>query len=902
MSKDHLRRAREADRHEEFEEEMEHLRGSASRTTAQSLSLSESSDGDDFDSQPTLGGYNATPGYDAKAANGGYRKRYNEDDAGPSAKMMNMGPPAAGDNGASMGGSKFAMNYLKKFGFKEGEGLGKDGKGIVEPIKAVGHSKRAGLGDERAKVFAQEVGVDWDESVEDKSVEEYPVFIECSADIREDIVVQRSWIKIGAPKDTLDDEDHFCDAELIAKLLKAKSVFDHLTDNELHNARIRANPYETIKSSIFQNRAAVKMANMDKVFEWGLSQEYDETKRHSLRPLAPPNVSTNSLGRESEMWYFADVCAGPGGFSEYLLWRKAYYNCKGFGFTLKGDCDFKLDKFLAASACYFDTYYGPHDDGDVYNPENLIALEKYVKNGTDHKGVHLVTCDGGFSVAGKENIQEILSKRLYLCQFIVGLALNRVSDESSAGGNFVCKLFDLFTPFSVGLVYLMYLAFRKISLHKPVTSRPANSERYIYAEGLTEFGATIVKDHLVEVNKKLDSFKAQGKEAECDVMEVVPLDLIKNDDEFMRYIVDHNESLIKKQTLYLDKYLSFAKNRGRQDLDQGKIREAALEYWELPNIDRKVIQADADKPMSMHFKSLSPREFDIRQHFSKHKPLDLDKWLPAFPPTEVFHHTYFCQLLSSLNPPFLLVSSPKEKPYTLAFDEGGHFKPNYELPNFPQKTILLVESTFRMFNDHRENEVLRIVDAAMLGGDDVSALPLPKRLEYAEKFVQAYVVRKPKLSLSVAQVQYMDPRGFTALADSMFSSPSSAVPFTRRPDEPLYYYPVNGIRLLRVFKSGIHKLMSRSQKVAYLNNVVHKRNINDEDYDKCYSTFWTNIAEGPLLASWKRSHHSETSAKDLLEAESAADVITVKALQAHIEKAVAPFIREFGSLDPDAAA
>lgn len=41
----------------------------------------------------------------------------------------------------------------------------------------------------------------------------------------------------------------------------------------------------------------------------------------------------------------------------------------------------------------------------------------------------------------------------------------------------MCKTFDLFTPFSVGLVYLLYLCFDRVSLFKPVTSRPANSER-----------------------------------------------------------------------------------------------------------------------------------------------------------------------------------------------------------------------------------------------------------------------------------------------------------------------------------------------------------------------------------------------------------------------------------------
>ena len=48
-----------------------------------------------------------------------------------------------------------------------------------------------------------------------------------------------------------------------------------------------------------------------------------------------------------------------------------------------------------------------------------------------------------------------------------------------AGGHFVCKLFDVFTVYSVGLMYLMWHAFEQVSIFKPVTSRPANSERCV---------------------------------------------------------------------------------------------------------------------------------------------------------------------------------------------------------------------------------------------------------------------------------------------------------------------------------------------------------------------------------------------------------------------------------------
>lgn len=61
--------------------------------------------------------------------------------------------------------------------------------------------------------------------------------------------------------------------------------------------------------------------------------------------------------RSAELLYFADVCAGPGGFSEYVLWRKKWH-AKGFGMTLKGPNDFKLEDFYSASSELFEPYYG----------------------------------------------------------------------------------------------------------------------------------------------------------------------------------------------------------------------------------------------------------------------------------------------------------------------------------------------------------------------------------------------------------------------------------------------------------------------------------------------------------------------------------------------------------------
>eukprot|EP00961_Rhodomonas_salina_P102846 1383286-Rhodomonas_salina.1 len=64
---------------------------------------------------------------------------------------------------------------------------------------------------------------------------------------------------------------------------------------------------------------------------------------------APAREQSNPVGCEggeqhAKLFYFADICAGPGGFTEYMVWRRQL-SYQGWGFTLRGDHDFRLDKF-----------------------------------------------------------------------------------------------------------------------------------------------------------------------------------------------------------------------------------------------------------------------------------------------------------------------------------------------------------------------------------------------------------------------------------------------------------------------------------------------------------------------------------------------------------------------------
>lgn len=443
-----------------------------------------------------------------------------------------------------------AEKLMLKLGYEKGKGLGKNLQGISEPIAASNQKGRRGLGLELKEL---KKAAEFDPQEEIINIKETVDWFISSKEQALSLEDMTNWIQIGSKKDTIEDEDIFCDKDIISDVLTLKSALDKLNKNEIINSRFRSNPFETIRNAFFMNRAALKMAEIDKACDFMFR--------------FPQNI------KNDELIYFADVCAGPGGFSEYILWRRKWY-AKGFGFTLKDDNDFKLGDFLAGPSEVFHPYYGPKEDGDVYDSENQLAFRKLIMSQTKNLGVHFMMADGGFSCDGKENIQELLSKRLYLCQCLVALMIVR------HGGHFVTKLFDVFTPFSIGLIYLMNQCFEKISIFKPNTSRPANSERYLICKNKKE-NVEAVARHLFHINKQFGIL-----DADQDVMEIVPLERLRSDENFFLYMKNSNNKLGEKQIVSLKKLAAYIEDKNLIEEKQMNIRKACLEHWEIPDLPR----------------------------------------------------------------------------------------------------------------------------------------------------------------------------------------------------------------------------------------------------------------------------------------------------------------------------
>uniref|UniRef100_A0A8C2S2X4 Cap-specific mRNA (nucleoside-2'-O-)-methyltransferase 1 n=1 Tax=Capra hircus TaxID=9925 RepID=A0A8C2S2X4_CAPHI len=582
-----------------------------------------------------------------------------------------------------------SQKLMAKMGFKEGEGLGKYSQGRKDIVEASNQKGRRGLG-LTLQGFDQELNVNWRDEPEPSACEQVSWFPECTTEIP-DTQEMSDWMVVGKRKMIIEDETEFCGEGLLRSVLKCKSVFDVLDGEEMRRARTRANPYEMIRGVFFLNRAAMKMANMDFVFD---------------RMFTNPRDSYGKpLVKDRELLYFADVCAGPGGFSEYVLWRKRWH-AKGFGLTLKGPHDFKLEDFYSASSELFEPYYGEggiDGDGDITRPENINAFRNFVLDNTDHKGVHFLMADGGFSVEGQENLQEILSKQLLLCQFLMALSVVRT------GGHFICKTFDLFTPFSVGLIYLLYCCFERVCLFKPITSHE-------------------VRDYLFSVNIKLN----QLRNTDSDVNLVVPLEVIKGDHEFTDYMIRSNEGHCSLQIKALAKIRAFVQDTTLIEPRQAEIRKECLRLWGAPVLSA----CPSPQPgCVLSAPGLQGTEIDI---FSYKPTLLTAKTLEKIRPVL----DYRCMVSGSEQK--FLIGLGKSQIYTWDGRQSDRWVKLDLKTELPRDTLLSVEIVHELKGEgkaQRKISAIHILDVLVLNGSDVREQHFNQRIQLAEKFVKA--VSKP---------------------------------------------------------------------------------------------------------------------------------------------------------------
>jgi 23S rRNA U2552 (ribose-2'-O)-methylase RlmE/FtsJ len=218
------------------------------------------------------------------------------------------------------------------------------------------------------------------------------------------------------------------------------------------------NPYENVGRYCgihWIGRAGLKLANLDAIFH--LSKSDDTfTEPVDIRPFS-----------------FVDLAGGPGAFTQYLQYRRP--RSQGWGMSLTTEikgCAWELNLI---DNTRFTVLKGADETGNLIT-NYYWAIDAIKKDNPN--GVDLVVADGFIkddvsSTFEDYKNEEVTNMNLILCE--LGIGLNTVKENC----DMVCKVTDTLRPTTAEALYALSLAFEKVCLFKPMTSRPANAEKYI---------------------------------------------------------------------------------------------------------------------------------------------------------------------------------------------------------------------------------------------------------------------------------------------------------------------------------------------------------------------------------------------------------------------------------------
>ncbi|ESO09477.1 hypothetical protein HELRODRAFT_150382, partial [Helobdella robusta] len=299
--------------------------------------------------------------------------------------------------------------------------------------------------------------------------------------------------------DILDLEDDV--KQIIAGYFDRKFYYTNQTDENLPNLQLNCQPAWDVNQlqeiKRFLNEAKNNLSTIDiKVWHCHTQEMHKGAK---IVPFVKGNVKCELCTQawckfheilcsfphlvklECENFNSFHLCEAPGAFvaslNHYLVSRNYKGRWKWKANTLnpmyeENDLYSMIDVDDFIQGTIENWCFGLDDTGDITSVDNIEHFKRVcIEN--DMNDIHLVTCDGSIDCANNPGDQESIVYRLHLCEIISGISLLCV------GGCMVLKTFTLFESTSVCFMYLLSVLFKQLSIHKPVTSKPGNSELYV---------------------------------------------------------------------------------------------------------------------------------------------------------------------------------------------------------------------------------------------------------------------------------------------------------------------------------------------------------------------------------------------------------------------------------------
>ena len=335
-------------------------------------------------------------------------------------------------------------------------------------------------------------------------------------------------------------------------------------ESEIQNAKKETNAYEDIIEKAFDKKTSYQLANINYLFDKELIK-YD----------------SNYEG-------FPVLTVGDnGGFTDYILYqaiKTGGYNPTIFVIPEKNNCikDIKFRKEVKEKVeedvtILYDFYEEGKDidENSELSVNFLNNIFKMISEKTQENMVNLYIARKVIEF-NPDYSQEIKYKKFLLINTLLAFKC------LSYGGNFVIKLYDTFTPFTIGLIYIIFKNFESVSIFKPVTTRQYSSSRYLVAE-------KYLKDTNESTNnsiKYLEDFLMKYiSDSKYDIQYFLYPSELRNNNIFLKIIPEINNDITEKRIDALKEIIKYINNQKTKLYDKMSIKKFFLDNWGLPCIN-----------------------------------------------------------------------------------------------------------------------------------------------------------------------------------------------------------------------------------------------------------------------------------------------------------------------------
>lgn len=259
----------------------------------------------------------------------------------------------------------------------------------------------------------------------------------------------------------------------------------------------------------------------------------------------------------------ATLCEGPGGFIQGIEFvcdsnHKPIEDI--YAITLRSN-DKRIPDWKIKETPTIHLLEGVDQTGNLYSADNI---EHFLAHSGENRS-DLITADGGFDFSSDFNSQENDFLHLLLCEIYTAVRAQQ------HGGSFVVKMFDLFRSETIQLIAMLCDCYHEVYIHKPRTSRPANSERYI-----------VCLNFLGLDSERLHTLREMVRRKTALYDKLISKERYENT---MNHVVDANKIYVQTQITYIEKTLKMIQDHAI--FDKRKYENHCLKWCKLYQVPVK---------------------------------------------------------------------------------------------------------------------------------------------------------------------------------------------------------------------------------------------------------------------------------------------------------------------------